>query len=799
MKQLLKYSLIALALCAMASCAKEPGVDTTVDPNEGKELIAFSQEGNGITKASLTKAGFTSETTVQMRIKAEAPAQTARYAKATATASVNIASDDHSSLVGSHSDLSYVDGQERYWDDAFGRASQLTVYAFAIPNKTSATLPTWSDEGWTAISATLNPNWFTGTEYTTVNWEVQTVQDTQDKMDIKDLTFSNNIKSGSTVNGLYKHTYNSGTSSWDTSMDAGQMVWRPKTDAVGETTGKFDQGHLVFNHALAWIEINLKEGAGFNNSANTDFVWTTGGSPAAIAQNITLKTFNTSGTFDVSTGSWSSQSANNITKMNEKTTMTNYIASAAQTTRQLWAYVVPGNNLYETSSNVVEFEIDNAKYYVTGTQIANAIRDYYKLGGAHENEDHAAEYRAFTVTEAGKHYVINLTVAKKGIERITAAIVDWETVNSSDADAKNTYPTFSLEDRGTRLENTAGGNQFNLYRSAHEFGDYITSNEAKDYSWSTGYNTDGAATKTWDSTDSEWSTNWYWENNLTAYHFRAAGYTEGNADPLSMTISTNTTPDPDIDYFGIASGAIGGGTYKDYIWGAPFEDITSETKLTYSTVTGFDNTNGDNHQISYAIGSTESIIHMLLFHMTSQIFITVQTTADDQPDKVNLFTDADHKTVVKLLRMKTSGEVQMGDGLVTATGEPVAMTEITYTGNENIGGAGVDKVKYSYGLVPQVLSRGSNEADKIGLQITTPDGNQYVVKDISTCTATVSQTNLTIPYAGEGPSYTIDRWYPNYQYTYTITIKKTGIERITAAVVPWETVNGDLGTIDLEN
>ncbi len=107
---------------------------------------------------------------------------------------------------------------------------------------------------------------------------------------------------------------------------------------------------------------------------------------------------------------------------------------------------------------------------------------------------------------------------------------------------------------------------------------------------------------------------------------------------------------------------------------------------------------------------------------------------------------------------------------------------------------------YSYGIVPQPLTYGSGaSAGTIGLRINTPDGNQYVVKDLSTCTGTVSTTNLTVPYSGSGPSYTINQWYPNYQYTYTVTIAKKGIDRITAAVVPWETVTGDLGTIDLEN
>ena len=86
------------------------------------------------------------------------------------------------------------------------------------------------------------------------------------------------------------------------------------------------------------------------------------------------------------------------------------------------------------------------------------------------------------------------------------------------------------------------------------------------------------------------------------------------------------------------------------------------------------------------------------------------------------------------------------------------------------------------------------------MRITTPDGNQYIVKDLSTCTASVTANNLANPYTpATGTNYIINAWYPNYKYNYTVTIKKTGVERITAAVVNWEDVIGDLGTIDLEN
>lgn len=808
MKKLFKYALPVFAIVALASCSDDDSINTPVDPYNGKELIDFAGDGSGITRASLTRAGFASQTKVVMRIKAEevvasTPALPARYAKAEATASANITSDTHSTQAGDHSDLTYVAGQERFWDDAFGRNSKLTVWAFAIPNMTTATLPTWSETGWTQVNENTNPNWYTdsGEEDVTVSWDVTTTQDGT-TMQTKDLTYSNNISSTG-KGGRYTHTYNSETSEWSlaNTLADGQMIWIAKES--GSTTGKFDQGHLIFKRALAKIEIRLKEGDGFNNTVNTDFKWSK--NKISTTQNITLKNLYTNGIFDVSTGTWPTTNANDITQMYETTAS----SPDPKTVRTLFAYVLPGNNLASTSTNVIEFEIDNAKYYVTGTQIANAIKDYYKVGGTHANEEHAADYRSFTVTEQGKHYIINLTVAKKGIERITAAIIDWEKVNSTDADAKNTYPTFDLEDRGEKLV-SGDVNEFNIYRAAKTATGYIIDDSEKDYDWATGYITDGVAAKTWDGTNSVWKTGWYWFNNLTYYHFRATGIYNGDASSDPAIVSATN------DNFVIHSGALSGSSYKDYMWGAPFKELDSPTssantaKLTYSTTTGFDNQTGTGtsatHQISQAIGATTSTIHMLLFHMTSQIIVNVNTTTT--ADKVVLeknsgATDAD-KTKVEILNFLPDGTVLMGNGLVSATaGARTTAAAMTYGSHHDEVTGTTPKAEYienyTYGIVPQELSTGGQT---IGLRITTPDGNQYVVRDISTLTATVTTDNLSNPYTETGSGtnkYTINRWYPNYKYTYNITIKKKGIERITAAVVGWETVTGDNINIDLEN
>ncbi len=652
----------------------------------------------------------------------------------------------------------------------------MTIYAFAIPGQTEAKLPTWAKTDWNQVDANTNPNWYTSTtEYKTVSWDVKTAQSASTMLE-DDLTYSNNISA--TGNGG-RYTYKYENNAWTEKKDNGPLTWTAK--ASGETSGRFDKGHLEFHHALAWIEINLKEGDGFDNKSAKDFVWTD--NKATTTQNITLKGFNTSGTFDVATGKWDAfTSSVDITKMKETT------GTAEQTIRKMEAYVLPETNLFEKEANVVEFEIDNSKYYVTGKQIAEAIRKYYTEGKG-KVENVTSPYETFKTIEAGKHYIINLTVAKKGIDLIKAAIVKWEDVNSDDADAKNTHSTFTLEDRGDKL-GSGDEAKFDFYRSAKTAQNYIDGEEDKNYDWMTGYG--GPVTKKCtDDTKKIWKSEWFWENNLTYYHFRAAGdATNGSGAPKIHTDATNG------DYFVIKSGELSNSDYKDYIWGAPF-NVHSGT-LTYSTKTGFDNTSGDTHQISQAIGATDSEIRMLLFHMTSKIYVNVKTTTDDN-NKVTL-DNGTTRTTVEILKFLPEGKVLMGNGLVETTSGSrmsASMTAGDYTKQNGSEGA---KVAFSYGIVPQLLSDGKTEGT-IGLRITTPDGNQYIVKDLSTCTATVSSCNLTIPYKAAAATnyYTIDRWFPNYQYTYTITIKKTGIERITASVVDWETVTGDLGTIDLEN
>ena len=180
--------------------------------------------------------------------------------------------------------------------------------------------------------------------------------------------------------------------------------------------------------------------------------------------------------------------------------------------------------------------------------------------------------------------------------------------------------------------------------------------------------------------------------------------------------------------------------------------------------------------------------------MMSQVDIVLTTTKG--LDKVSLY-DEDTKTgtTVKITKIFKSGKVEMGRGLVSKTGDrsdydvitPDQTSADTYYQTKPVDGttAAVSKT-YSSLVIPQALV----EADVyVGLEIQTPDKNMYyVVQKLSEIAA-----GVTTP-ADDGYNHTngekIKRWYPGHHYTYTLTLKKTGIDKITCSLADWKKIEG---------
>jgi hypothetical protein len=365
----------------------------------------------------------------------------------------------------------------------------------------------------------------------------------------------------------------------------------------------------------------------------------------------------------------------------------------------------------------------------------------------------------------GVHYIFTMTVGKTAINQLTAAVVDWEKV-SADVTPSNARVTVDLLDASDLTGSTkkTGDATFALYRSTIEH-DAIADNDHLNYEWTKGY-VGNAATLTWDT--DHYSTTWIWPDNKTFYHLRAVS-------PANYTIATDETPDPDVDYFTLTGAA----SYTDVQWGAPFAniDVTSGARLTYDPTTkGFDGTTP--HQIYKAIGATTDVIKLVMFHMMSEVKIVLQTTDDSK--KVTLIddTDLEHKVYSRLSfsNIHPTGTVQMGNGLVTATGTAAA-----------VEGSINDSKEWYYGFVPQNLQ-------DVVLTITTPDDNQYKIDMKDVVASSIGATLLANPYT----TSKIDRWYPNYKYTYTFTLKKTGVEKITCTLADWETVTAGNDNVQIK-
>lgn len=474
--------------------------------------------------------------------------------------------------------------------------------------------------------------------------------------------------------------------------------------------GKFEQGNLQFKHALARITINLNKGTGFEGS-NFNF---TG------ANNVTLYNIPTSATLNLTDGTWSNATSTSIEGIYEKTTSTDI-------KHELMAQVIPGAKYTKGSNaNAMSFIIDDNQYFITSGMMYDALNKAV-------NKAQMTKLTNTDVTlENGLNYIFNINVNKTPV--ITTATVEgWTNITADITAPSNARITLNLLNNGTE------SNDVKFYRSAITTTDLNDDPQNKE--WATGYKAKG--------TD-----NWFFENNMTYYHFRAVN--------TSADVKTDAT---NGDYFPIAAGT------TDYLWGAPIKT---------STTPAYNVTNGYADAIKPAIGATTDAINMTQFHMMSQITINLTTTKDETAVDLT-------GSEVTITRIDNNGKVLMGSGLITLSG---STTDVKLNKAEN-------SYTYTLNVIPQLLERKANSTDDndyIGISIKTATGkSMYFCERLSEIkAATVAGTQHT---KGEA----ITRWYPGHTYTYTFNLTKTGIKDMKASVVDWIKINAETQNISLED
>ena len=802
MRLKLKHITLSLSLLTLAVACKEEEAISINTPSEGKTPIELSVGGVDTPSPALTRAvittpkenmsNFDAITNIYFVMKSEydtdnpdfGGAQTTKYAVS------------RGKVAAGSSEIEFDDTNKKYWDDAHARSTMLTLWAYAQKRDTyykdctfEKKNPSWDGNNLLNkfIDAPFNTNNKSELAWGETNiipaireWKVsQNFQQSETSVNEQDLMFSNNLAKN------------------------GEAPEDDKRLKFGvPTTGKFPTGEnakMIFYHAMSKITVKIVAGDGFTaSSTSNDF--------NISSDNVILKGFNTSGTFHIGDGMFEYINAHGNTKMWQKTknqapsptvyytyealAIPNVHGNVDGLTDTYSRFVKGENNLTDDKDVMMQFTIDNNTYKITSDALFDALMQHDGSGTQTNPVTNASivptnvpvENGHYIPLEAGKNYVFTFKISKTKISGITAQVVPWEVVNAEEQTPSNARINLNLEERGT--DTFSDNDQLSIYRT--EDNPEEISDNHKDYKWKTGYTASGNS-NTLTKTSGTWklpeSTLWYWPNNMTYYHFRALY-------PTSQSVSTDETDtDNKYDYTSLTSAQ----NYTDVIWGAPMlDDNTTPTtsgsfKWTYDAKNnkGFDVTNSSlesgNHQIYHAIGPTESTIQLTLFHMMSQVKFTITTSGDSSSDKVDLGNGTGdgytNKTKLELVDYYNGGQLLLGNGLVKTTGDKTT----TVLGPIH---AGDTNNNLTWGIVPQAL-------DGIKLRITTPDHNQYIIDLKDILATSVSETNITNPYTKDGNKWKIDRWYPGFQYNYTLKLTKKGIDNITATVVNWETVTAE--------
>lgn len=727
MKNLFYPLLFATALVS-AACSNDLENDGNATDPSNKTAISFVGEDN----AAMTRYGFAANTHIAMHIRSNKNGSTTdgnvreTRTMASALADATLSDASFSSIEAPSNE------NVRYWDDAYGRSAQLSVFAVAVPGKDY----TLKNDGKSLTDLLAgNGTWSTGALSEEIAWTVSADQSGTDVIGKEDLTYSNNI-SANGEGGAKSYNYTS--SAYDTAND-GCLQFRLKDDSMQDGPGKFDQGNLKFNHALSRITVNLVKGTGYGK----------GSFSFATDTNIKILNVPTAGKLDIEQGSWDVTTSSDINKM-----ATTTLASGA--TYSLQAQILPTYTFTDGSDvNVLEFIIDDNKYFVTQDMMLDAL-----------NQGQNTTETSLTMAQ-GKNYVFTITVGKSKIINVTAKLEPWVDVEAANQNMDNSHISLTLFNNASGTAAT----KFDLYRLNDE-SDEINTGVSNSKKWGGNYTDKASLTA---GSNNVWTTAWFFENNKSFYHFRTVN--EG-------TKIEGTTDDAVDDYFEITSGAQ---TSHDYHWGAPF--LTSTTSpIQYSKADGYAAT------LSPAIGATNSTINMTELHMMSNINVVLRTT---KTSNAVALEDNGNQCEVSLTYFYANGQVKMGNGLVTTTGN--LTTSATFTAPT----AGIDDKDatynktgaFTFAVVPQALTRATGDNLYVGITIKTPDNNQYyVVKSLSDIIATANGGSQN-----QTASDKVDFWYPNHNYTYTFTLTKAGISNVTCTVEKWVNVTADNKDISLED
>ena len=596
-----------------------------------------------------------------------------------------------------------------YWDD----------YGSADP----ANATTGRTEGLTIYGAAINGKTIAPSvsDWTALSWTLPANQTASESTPAdKDLLISNNIKAG-TGDGTYKFD--------------------------SRTSGKL----LEFTHALSKITVNLNANNGF-----TDGVFASDPEVKLTSNNASTSYAEwayTTGTINITTGAVSSQSNPAVITMWQAVSA----PDGYDITKE--ALVMPGSQFSADDAIIARINADGNIYYVTAEKIRTAISASHASEGAYS-------------TEAGKNYIINVTVNKTDIV-VTATVANWTNISADEV-----APVINVSGDLGGSAVISADKTFSFYRSSfpninlgYSYDESLKENNYYKEESVLGYT---HSTTTWTM-----SPVLYWPNHNTHYQFRAVW-------PRTVTTTTGDEDKPRV----VREVPVGQTSeyqlIKVHNEAYTPDHFPSDLMIARPDVpNGYQNcgNNEVGHQkvnlYTNGICAREGTINLKFKYMMAQVEV-ILTTTDTDYDKVKL-----DGAIVELVNVHKTGSVKLGDMEVITTGtsplsNPVLDTFGDYTLDYNS-----TSTHYHSAIVPQPLRFTEPLADgnlKFRIKIMNAAGD--AVDDIYYADIKPISVKVTSSSDAAAP---VTNWESGKHYVYTLHLSKTEI-KVTATLANWTEV-----------
>ncbi|UKK48724.1 fimbrillin family protein [Prevotella sp. E9-3] len=538
----------------------------------------------------------------------------------------------------------------------------------------------------------------TVTDWTALSWDVKADQTAG--WTHNDLLISNNIKEGTT----------DGTYLFDE-----------------RTAGK----QLAFRHAMSKITVNLKAGDGFTGGefvANPVVELTSNEAGATINDEWAY----TKGTVNVTNG---------VVTLVDKAVITMYQASAATSGYNVTkeALVMPGSEFKADDAIIARVQADGNIYYVTGEKIRTAINaTSHATDGAY-------------ILEAGKNYIINVTVNKTSIS-VTATIVNW-----TDITAEEVSPVINVWADFGNSSSSYGDDAFSFYRSNSLDDGYSNDSSLVENGF---YKEESVVSKS--GTDWTMTPRLFWAHHNIHYQFRGV-LPRTTTDPDNLTaphVETAIHNAKNYQVIKVQNVAYAAGSFPSDLQIARPE-IDEDATCT-NDEPGHTRTNLFNGGIC----ATEGNVNLNFRYMMAQVEVHLSTT--NTSSQVNL-----ENAVVEIVNVYNTGDVKLGDREVIPTGSLSSYTLAT------VSGAGNENMRLS-AIVPQQLTYTAAQAStNVRFRITLANGDVYYA-DV----APIKKTGTAVLVAPNG------KWESGVHYVYHLKLSKTEIT-VSATLDDWSTVKAE--------